>query len=127
MLHLFRIRARASSAVLVAGFAAFWLGSFALTCLAATDPPCGVPGTDCGTTEMTPVVAPCEQVVTACTQRQVKALITSSFDFSSAPAAIATLSRSVAARELGGLLPEDWRTTRPLHTPLYLTYLSLLN
>lgn len=127
MPRLFRIRARASSAVLMAGFAAFWLSSFALTCLAATDPPCGVPSTDCDTYEMMSVAAPCEQAVTSCTQRQVKVLITSSFDFSSAPAAIAILSRSVAVRDVGDLPPEDWRTARPLHTPLYLTYLSLLN
>lgn len=127
MLRLFRIRARVFSAVLVAGFAAFWLGSVASTCLAAVDPACGVPNTDCGKSQMASAVALCEQAVVSCPHLQFKGPITCSFDFSSAPAVVAASSRSVAVRETGGERPEDWRSHRPLHTPLYLTYLSLLN
>jgi hypothetical protein len=127
MLRLIRTRTRAVSAAVAGGLLALLLGSFASACMAATGPDCSMPGSDCAKGQLSMVAAPCEQAVAPCELPALNTPVVSSFDFSYAPVVLTTVPTPVAATNVPRAPPLDWQATRPPHSPLYLTYLALLN
>ena len=127
MLHLIRTRTRAVSAAVAGGLLALLLGSFASACMAATGPACSMPGSDCAKREMSMAAVPCEQAVAPCELPVLNTPVVSSFDFSFVPVVLATAPAPVVATNVPRAPPLDWQATRPPHSPLYLTYLALLN
>lgn len=127
MLRPLRNRARSLSTIVVAGVLALWFGSFASTCMAATGHKCESPGIDCATVDVSMVSAPCEQAAAPCELPSLNAPVSGKFDFAFAPAAVPVLTPSFDVSDLQRVPPPSWQAERPAHTPLYLTYLSLLN
>lgn len=127
VLHPLRQRARILSALAAAGFVALWFGSFASACMAAAGPACEQPGSECARRVVSVVATPCEQAMAPCEQPSLNAPIAGKFQFAFAPTLPAPALPVFTQTAVRHTPPRDWQATRPPPTPLYLTYLSLLN
>lgn len=124
MLQTLRTHARTLSAVAAAAFTALWFASFASACIAAT---CDLPDGKCAGGDVSMVAAPCEQATASCELPSFNTPLSHKLHFPLAPVVIGATPPAVAAVPIGENLPPDWRSTRPPNSPIYLTYLALLN
>ncbi len=107
---------------MVAVLAGLWLVG---TCAAAPRP-CDVPCANGGDASHA-MTMPCEQAMAACDLSALNVPAVSTFDFSVTPVVLTALRFELIATTAPRAPPLSWQAIRPPPTPLYLTYLALLN
>jgi hypothetical protein len=118
MFRWYQKRLRILSASLAAAFAGIWLIGACAPALA-----CQLP---CGK-ESSSTAVPCERASAECEVPSLDAPLPLTLDFSITPIVLSTQPAIESGERVGQVPPVSWHVIRAPPTPLYITYLVLLN